>query len=91
MMEFFPLDIVKASILGILVTGIMYASFLPNDKRNKERVPSAGVKLFSIFLVLFFISLPFIEAYINQTTAKKNLIHFSNGASFICEGDVKNV
>ncbi len=87
MMEFFPLDIVKASILGILVTGIMYASFLPKDKRNKERVPpSAGVKLFSIFLVLFFISLPFIEAYINQTTAKKNLIHFSNGESFICEG-----
>jgi len=86
MMEFFPLDILKASILGILATGVMYASVLPKDERDKEQAPSTGVKLFFIFLVLFFILLPFIEADIDQTTAKNNLKRFSNGGSFICTG-----
>jgi len=90
MMEFFPLDILKASILGILATGVMYASVLPKDKRNKERAPSTGVKLFFLFVVLFFIALPFIEADIDQSTAKENLMRFSNGGSFICQGSDSN-
>lgn len=90
MMEFFPLDILKASILGILTTGVMYASVLPKDEGDKEQTPSAGVKLFFIFLVLFFIALPFVEADIDQTTAKNNLKRFSNGGSFICTGSDSN-
>jgi len=90
MMEFFSFDLVKASIIGILTAGLAYASVLSKGKRDKELNTTAGVKLFFISVVLFFLSLPFIAADSYQTTANNNLMHFSNGGSFICEGEDSN-
>ena len=84
MMEFFSFDLVKASIIGILTTGLLYASVLSKGKGEKESDTTVGVKLFFLFVVLVFISLPFIDVDNSQTTAQNNLMRFSNGAKLIC-------
>jgi len=90
MMEFLSFDLVKASIIGILTTGLVYASVLSKGKGEKELDTTVWVKLFFLFVALFFISLPFIDADNSQTTAKNNLIRFINGAKLICEGEDSN-
>ena len=90
MMEFFSFGLVKASIIGILATGLAYVSVLSKGERGKELDTTVGVKLFFIFVALVFISLPFIAADSYQTTAKNNLVRFSNGKSMICEGKDSN-
>ena len=89
-MEFLSFGLVKASIIGILATGLAYASVLSKSKRDKELDTTAGVKLFFIFVALVFISLPFIAADSYQTTAKNNLMRFTNGKSLICGGQDSN-
>ena len=90
MMEFLEFGLVKASIIGIMATGLVYASVLSKGKRDKAPDTTVGVKLFFLFLVLVFISLPFIDADNSQTTAKENLMRFTNGAQLICEGSDSN-
>jgi len=90
MMEFFSFSLLKASIIGILATGLVYASVVSKDKGEKESGTTAGAKLFFLFAALFFISLPFIDADNSQSTAKNNLIRFTNGAKLICEGKDAN-
>ena len=90
MMEFLEFGLVKASIIGIMATGLVYASVLSKGKRDKVTDTTVGVKLFFLFVALFFISLPFIDADNSQTTAKNNLMRFTNGASLICEGKDSN-
>jgi len=90
MMKFLEFGLVKASIIGILTTGFVYASVLSKGKRDKVPDTTVGVKLFFLFVVLFFISLPFIDADNSQTTAKENLMRFTNGAKLICEGEDSN-
>jgi len=90
MMEFFSLDILKASIIGIMATGLVYASVLSKGKRDKMPDITVGVKLFFLFTALAFISLPFIDADNSQTTAKENLMRFTNGKSLMCEGEDSN-
>ena len=90
MMEFFSFSLVKASIIGILTTGLAYASIISKGKGEKESDTTAGAKLFFLFAALFFISLPFIDADNSQTTAKNNLVHFTNGAKLICKGEDSN-
>ncbi|MFK5937983.1 MAG: hypothetical protein QM497_06240 [Sulfurimonas sp.] len=90
MMEFFSFDLVKASIIGVMATGLAYVSVLSKGKRDKELDTTVGVKLFFLFVALVFISLPFIAADSYQTTAKENLMRFSNGAELICEGSDSN-
>jgi len=90
MMEFFSFDLVKASIIGIMATGLVYASVVSKGKGEKESGTTIGAKLFFLFAALFFISLPFIDADNSQSTAKNNLIHFTNSGSFICEGEDSN-
>jgi len=90
MMEFFSFNLVKASIIGIMATGLAYASVLSKGKRDKVPDSTVGVKLFFLFVALFFISLPFIDANNSQTTAKENLMHFTNGKSLMCEGEDSN-
>jgi len=89
-MEFFSFDLVKVSILGIMTTGLAYASIVSKGKRGKRSDTAVGVKLFFISVVLFFILFPFIEAESCQTDAKENLMRFTNGKSLICEGDGSN-
>jgi len=89
MMEFFSFGLVKASIIGILTTGLAYASVLSKSK-EKELDTTVGVKLTFIFIALVFISFPFIDADNSQTIAKNNLIRFSNSAKLICEGEDSN-
>ncbi len=90
MMEFFSFELVKASIIGILATGLAYVSVLSKGKRDKELDTTVGVKRFFLFVALVFISLSFIVADSYQTTAKNNLMRFSNGKSLICEGKDSN-
>lgn len=90
MLEFFSFDLVKASIIGVMATGLAYVSVLSKGKREKELDTTVGVKLFFLFVALVFISIPFIDADNSQTTAKNNLMRFSNGKSFICEGSNSN-
>ena len=89
-MEFLEFGLVKASIIGILATGLVYASVVSKGKGEKESGTAVGAKLFFLFAALFFISLPFIDADNSQSTAKNNLIRFSNGARLICEGENSN-
>ena len=84
MMEFFSFGLVKASIIGILATGLAYASVLSKGKRDKVPDTTVGVKLFFLFVALVFITFPFIAADSYQTTAKNNLVRFINGKSLIC-------
>ena len=90
MMEFLEFGLVKASIIGIMATGLAYASVVSKGKRDKVSDTTVGIKLFFLFVVLFFISLPFIDADNSQTTAKENLMRFTNGAKLICEGSDSN-
>ena len=90
MMEFLEFGLVKASIIGIMATGLAYASVFSKGKRDKVPDTTVGVKLFCLFLVLVFISLPFIDADNSQTTAKENLMRFTNGKSLMCEGEDSN-
>jgi len=90
MMEFFSFSLVKASVIGILTTGLVYGSVVSKGKREKELDTTVGAKLFFLFAALFFISLPFIDANNSQTTAKNNLIRFSNSAKLICKGEDSN-
>ena len=90
MMEFFSFSLVKTSIIGILATGLAYASVVSKGKGEKESGTTVGVKLFFLFAALVFISFPFIDADNSQTTAKNNLIRFTNGAKLICKGEDSN-
>ena len=90
MMDFFSSDLVKASIIGILATWLVYASVLSKGRRDKKLDTTVGVKLFFLFVALVFIALPFIVADSYQTTAKNNLIGFTNGKSLMCEGKDSN-
>jgi len=89
-MEFFSFSLLKASIIGILATGLVYASVVSKGQEEKESGTAVGAKLFFLFAALFFISLPFIDADNSQSTAKDNLMRFSNGAKLICKGEDSN-
>ena len=90
MMEFLEFGLVKASIIGIMATGLIYTSVLSKGKRDKMPDTTVGVKLFFIFVALVLISFPFIDADNSQTTAKENLMRFTNGKSLMCEGEYSN-
>jgi len=82
-MEFIDLNLVKVAIIGIFATWIAYTAL---KLKSEKPTPTLQIKLFFASVLLFFITLSFIDAYMRFSTAQDNIKSFHSGGSLICKG-----
>ena len=87
MMEFIDLNLVKVAIIGIFASWVAYTAV---KLKSEKLTPTLQVKLFFASALLFFITLPFIDAYMHFYTAQENIKSFHSGGSLICKGSDGN-